>query len=71
LIGKDVVKMSVTKGCSFYREYGKLTINSFRGYCDLDQDWITCKGDLQSCKKLNLLRKFLLNEKKEKGAGRW
>ena len=70
-LSKKVKKMPVIKKCSFYREYGNLEENGFRGYCYLDQDWIICKGDIQSCKKVDLLRKYLLEEKRREGGARW
>ncbi|MCX8116463.1 MAG: hypothetical protein N3G78_00850 [Desulfobacterota bacterium] len=43
---------------------------NLRTYCDLDQDWVLCRGDIQSCKKISLLKKHLLKErKKEEAAG--
>lgn len=63
--------MSVLKKCSFYREYGNPKESSFRGYCDLDHDWIICRGDIQSCKKVDLLRKYLLEEKRREGGAGW
>jgi len=65
------MRMAVFKRCSFYREYGNPKESSFRGYCDLDHDWIICRGDIQCCKKMDLLRKYLLEEKRKEGGARW
>lgn len=63
--------MAMFKKCNFYREYGTSKVGSFRGYCDLDKKLIICRGDIQSCKKINLLKKYLLQEKRKEGGGRW
>jgi hypothetical protein len=63
--------MTGLRRCSFYREYGNSKENSFKGYCDLDHDWIVCRGDIQSCKKVDILRKYLLIERRKEGGGGW
>ncbi|MBM4339446.1 MAG: hypothetical protein FJ110_07860 [Deltaproteobacteria bacterium] len=63
--------MSGLRRCSFYREYGSSKENRLRGYCDLNHNWIVCRGDIQSCKKVDLLRKCLLEEKRREGGARW
>jgi len=65
------MRMSAFKKCSFYREYGNSKESSFRGYCDLDHDWIICRGDIHSCKKVDLMRKYLLEEKRQERGGGW
>ena len=37
------------------------------GYCDLDSNRTTCKGDVYFCKKYDILRKHLLEQKKKEG----
>ncbi len=70
-LNEKVVTMAFLKKCSFYREYGAPNESRFRGYCDLDHDWIICRGDIQSCKKVDLLRKYLLKEKRKEGGAGW
>lgn len=62
--------MTGMKRCSYYRDFGNSKGNRFKGYCDLDRELTVCRGDLQLCKKVNLLRKSLLEERKrERGSG--
>jgi len=61
--GKDLT-MSFSKRCSFYKELVKDGLSFRIGYCYLDNDWTTCQGDIQSCKKLDVLRKHLLKKKR-------
>ena len=55
--------MSALKRCSFYRDSETWGV----GYCDLDYDKATCKGDLKLCEKPDALRKHLLKQKKMEG----
>ena len=41
------------------------------GYCDLDCDRTTCDGDNQFCEKPDILRKYLLEQKKREGGLGW
>jgi hypothetical protein len=63
--------MSNLRECSFYR--GSETLNMGRGigYCDLDCDRTTCDGDIQFCEKPDILRKYLLEQKKREGGLGW
>jgi hypothetical protein len=63
--------MSISRRCTFHREYGNSKESGLRGYCDLDHDWTVCRGDIHSCKKIDLLRKYLLEEKRREGGARW
>jgi hypothetical protein len=63
--------MSISKKCFFFREYGAPKNNCLRGYCDLNGEWTTCRGDVFSCKRNDLLRKYLLEEKRKEGGSGW
>ncbi len=63
--------MLMVKKCSFYREYGPSKESGFKGYCDLDNDWIICRGNIHSCKKVERLRKYLLEKKRSEGGAGW
>ncbi len=62
--------MSIGRPCSFYRECDTLHFGRGIGYCDLDCDRTICDGDLYFCKKPDLLKKYLL-EQKRKGESGW
>ncbi len=62
--------MSIMRICSFYRDCDTLNFGRGIGYCDLDCDRTTCDGDLYFCEKPDLLKKYLLKEKR-KGGVRW
>ncbi len=66
-----VKKMSLFKKCNFYREDGTSKGSGIKGYCDLDQSWVVCGGDIQACKKLSLLKKYLYEEKRKEGGVKW
>ncbi len=61
--------MSIEKICSFYRDCDTLHFGKGIGYCDLDCDRTTCDGDLHFCEKPDLLKKYLLEQKKKGGLG--
>jgi hypothetical protein len=59
--------MSDLGKCSFYRKSEALSMGHGIGYCDLDCDRTTCEGDIHSCEKPDVLRKYLLEKKKREG----
>jgi len=63
--------MSISKKCFFFREYGNTKNSCLRGYCDLNGEWAICRGDVFSCKRNDLLRKYLLEEKRKEGGSEW
>ncbi|MEW6376270.1 MAG: hypothetical protein AB1502_10850 [Thermodesulfobacteriota bacterium] len=63
--------MSISKQCSFYRDSETLNMGCGIGYCDLDCDRTTCDGDIQFCEKPDVLRKYLLEQKKRDGGPGW
>jgi hypothetical protein len=67
---KEVLFMSIPRPCSFYRDTETLNMGRGIGYCDLDCDRTTCDGDIKFCEKPDILRKYLLEQKKrEEGLG--
>jgi hypothetical protein len=63
--------MSIGRLCSFYRDCDTLHFGKGIGYCDLDCDRTTCDGDLYFCEKPDLLKKYLLEQKRKGGAVAW
>jgi hypothetical protein len=63
--------MSNLRECSFYRDSETLNMGQGIGYCDLDCDRTTCDGDIQFCEKPDILRKYLLEQKKREGGLGW
>jgi hypothetical protein len=57
-------KATGPRKCSFYRD--SATLNMGRGieYCYFDCDRTTCDGDIQFFEKPDVLRKYLLEQKK-------
>ena len=53
--------MSALKRCSFYRDSETWGV----GYCDLDYDKATCKGDLKLCEKPDALKQYLQEKAEE------
>lgn len=52
--------------CLFYRtSSSSLIYGRFIGYCDLDCDRTTCDGEIVYCEKPDILKKYLINHKKE------
>ena len=63
--------MSIQRKCSFYRDSEMLSMGPGIGYCDLDSNGTTCKGDVYFCKKYDALRKHLLEQKSNEGNSGW
>jgi len=56
------------KECPYYRASEALIMGQGVGYCDLDCDRATCNGDVHLCEKPDVLKKYLMDQKKrEKG----
>ncbi len=63
--------MSILRPCSFYRDSGTLNMGRGIGYCDLDGDQTTCDGDIDFCEKPDVLKKYLLEQRKREGGSVW
>jgi hypothetical protein len=59
------------KDCPFHRDSENLGMGRGIGYCDLDCDRTTCKGDLSFCEKPDTLRKYQLEQKRKEGGMGW
>ena len=66
-----VIYMPILRKCSFYRDPETLIMRPGIGSCDLDLNRTTCKGDVYFCKKYDVLRKHLLEQKHKEGNLGW
>jgi len=63
--------MPISRPCSFYRDSESLNLGRGIGYCDLDCDRTTCDGDIHFCEKPEILKKYLMEQKKREGGMEW
>jgi hypothetical protein len=58
--------MALERRCLFYQSWGTLNIGREIGYCDLDGDRTTCDRDTHFCEKPDILKVYLLFQKRRK-----
>ena len=63
--------MPISRPCSFYRDSESLNLGRGIGYCDLDCDRTTCDGDIHFCEKPEILKKYLMEQKRREGGMGW
>ncbi len=70
--------MATPRLCKFYRDYCRLYSDSEStdsvqdiGYCDLDCDRTTCKGDIDLCQKSDSLKRYFFEQIKRGGVLEW
>jgi len=59
--------MSIQRKCSFYRDSEMLSMGPGIGYCDLDSNGTTCKGDVYFCKKVRCTEETSIGTKEQRG----
>ena len=62
--------MPILRKCSFYRDSKMLSMGPGIGYCDLDSNRTTCKGDVYFCKKIRYSRETSIGTKEQGGKSR-
>jgi hypothetical protein len=63
--------MSILRSYSFYRDSKNFCMGRGLGYGDLDCDRTACDGDIKFCEKPDLLRKYLLGQKRKEEGLEW
>lgn len=63
--------MPISRPCLFYRDSESLNLGRGIGYCDLDCDRTTCDGDIHFCEKPEILKKYLMEQKRREGGMGW
>lgn len=63
--------MANPKRCKFYRGSGTISMDPGLGYCDLDCDQTTCKGEIDFCEKSDALKTYLFAQVKREGGLEW
>lgn len=63
--------MSILKKCPLYRDFEILSMGPGVGNCDLDCSRTHCKGEMYSCERYDVLRKYLLDRKGKEGDLTW
>ncbi len=63
--------MAILRQCKFYRNLDKLSTDRRLGYCDLECDHSTCKGDIDFCERSSSLRTYFFEQVKREGGLSW
>jgi len=63
--------MLSSKFCKFYRDSETIHVGKGLGYCDFDCTQTTCEGDMDFCEKQNILKEYLLEQRKREGGSAW
>ena len=52
--------METERRCSFYRSSGSPGMDHRHGYCEFDSIYTICDGETKHCRKLNVLKRYLM-----------
>lgn len=63
--------MLSSKFCKFYRDCETISVGKGLAYCDFDCTQTTCEGDIDFCEKPNIMKKYLLEQRRREGGSIW
>jgi hypothetical protein len=63
--------MAMLRLCKFYKDTESLNTGAGISYCDLDCHQTTCAGDINSCSKSDLLKRYFFEQIRKGGGFEW